>query len=108
MIKQLVIGGILWSLCLLAGAVEPAQGAEFGIVDRVDFNASALVVDDMYYPMALNIKVFDVKGKEANRYTFKVGQKIMFTINAASGVRQLDEVWLMPADAERPVDGDDD
>ena len=85
-------------------------GAEkqFGVIDSVDLQSNSLVIDDWYYTMALDMKVYDRRGDKVNRYYFKQGQKVQFTVNNPdTETPQLKAVWVLPDSAVRPRDDDD-
>ncbi|TQV71199.1 hypothetical protein FKG94_20150 [Exilibacterium tricleocarpae] len=95
---------------ILATAVIPFARADevamvpFGIVDRVDYDKeNALVIDDRYYRMALNMVVKDRRGATVTRFALKQGQKVRFRVMTnAGGTRQVDQIWILPDRTERP------
>lgn len=97
-------------ICVLFVSVDlyAVELKEFGVVDRVDLAGSALVIDDQYYTMALNMRVFDRRGDEVNRHYLKKGQKLNFMLKGGgSEVQQLDQIWVLPDNASRPSEEDD-
>lgn len=52
-----------------------------GILDDISFERSTLVIDDRVFKMALNFKVYDLSGHKVNRYSLKLGQKLVYTFN---------------------------
>ena len=73
---------------------------EFGIIDRVDYDKeNAVVINDFYAPMALNLKVIDQRGVTVTRYALKKSQKVRFNITDSG---QVDQIWLLPDNATPP------
>lgn len=94
---------IFMLLCLVASSFGWASDDADGL-GRVDFvvdNYQGLVIDDSSFAFALSAKVFDLKGKESNRYLVKPGDIVRFHIAVgANGYNQLTHVWLMPANTD--------
>lgn len=67
-----------------------------GRVDYVSAEYLDMVIDDSVFTFALNMKVFDTKGRAVNRYALKPGAKVKYQfIREPSGQRQLSNVWIL-------------
>ena len=85
------IGILLSCSCALA-----QEDSNVGNIDYVNPEYLDLVIDDSVYTFALNVKVFDAKGREANRYALRPGSKVKFEFTRSpNGDNQLSHVWLI-------------
>ncbi|MGI1678802.1 MAG: hypothetical protein K6L75_08730 [Cellvibrionaceae bacterium] len=69
-------------------------------LDAIYFDQSALVVDDTYYKMDLNMKVIASDGKGINKKLLKEGQKIIvkFSKYRAGQYQQIEEIQVVQQD----------
>ncbi len=99
MIKYIVnITSVLVMSCLFSLSVDAADARIYAQVDRVDYQRAEVVLDDQYFQIALNIKVFDEFEKQTTIYGIKRGRAVYYT--AVDG--KVNQVWLLPADSVRP------
>ena len=67
-----------------------------GRIDYVSSEYLDMVIDDSVFTFALNMKVFDGKGRTVNRYALKPGAKVKYQfVREPSGQRQLSNVWIL-------------
>lgn len=67
-----VVIGLLCALSIQVNAVE-LIGDTRGELEYIYHDQQMVVIQDQAYRMALNLKVFDVKGKLVNRFALKEG-----------------------------------
>ncbi|BFM10422.1 hypothetical protein R50072_05750 [Simiduia litorea] len=81
-----------------ANIVSADEGAETetGRIDYVSSEYLDIVIDDSVFTFALNMKVFDTRGRTVNRYAFRPGAKVKYQfVREPSGQRQLSNVWIL-------------
>lgn len=104
MIKNLVV--LISRLLLLIGvflSTSALAEVEYGVVDAVYNQKSSIVISDSYIRMNLNMKVFDERGDESNRYGLRVGQKVKFERDERG---RAHTIWIMPKAFKFPRAGD--
>lgn len=81
---------VLVFFSLVTLVVDAGAEKVFGVIDDINHENSRIIIDDHSFKMALNFKVYDKRGKEVNRYSLKVGQKLnyIFTDNP-NGTRNI-------------------
>lgn len=89
------------AICLLAItlSVHAETNIYLGTLDDINHERSQLVIDDQVFVMALNFKVYNLKGKETNRYSLKRGQKITYSYkDGPKGGRSISSAHIRPAE----------
>ena len=86
-----------FAIMLFASTFVIAEEDEnVGKIDSVNPEYLHVVIDDSLYTFALNVKVFDVKGRPVNRYALKQGAQVRYDFNrSAKGEKQLSNVWIV-------------
>jgi hypothetical protein len=78
-------------------AVYAEESDNLGVVDGILDDYKRVVIDDGAYPLALNVKIYDVKGKSSNRYLLKEGDIVSYRFApGANGYNQVTYIQLMP------------
>lgn len=86
---------LLVTLSSFTFAVEERE--KFGILDYIDHSESSLIINDNAVKMALNFKVYDLRGNEVNRYSLKTGQNLVYTVVPGSnGLKNITKAWIKP------------
>lgn len=102
--KAKVTGCIGLALLFSTQSVYAGVKKVFAVVDRIDHQKAEVVLDDQYFPLALNLKVIDVGGKQTSLYAIKTGSKLYYALKND----KVTDVWLLPAGATRPAEEPDD
>lgn len=90
---------LLATLSPLSFAVEERE--RFGVLDYIDHSESSLIINDSSVKMGLNFKVYDLRGREVNRYSLKVGQNLVYTVvPGSSGSKNITKAWIKPTGYE--------
>ena len=101
-VKKLLTLSVIVYFLIQTASVTAAEGDyRYGVLDSVQHENTALVIDDNYLPMALNLKVIDHRGKSVNRYSLIKGQKLKYLVGGG-----IMEIWILPNDFVFPVVND--
>lgn len=103
LMKTTIRFAMCW-LLLASTSLYAAVEKYFAVVDRVDHQKAEIVLDDQFFPLALNLKVIDVGGKQTSLYAIKTGSKLYYALTN----NKVSDVWLLPAGTARPVEDLDD
>lgn len=92
---------------LFGFSLNVSSEEEFAVVDGVNSTSGSVVLDDTFFKLALDVKVFDKNKARTTIYALKTGQKVLFS-SLVSGKRAfIKEVYILPASAKRSDYADD-
>lgn len=89
---------IFATIILLLSAFSMAQESSVyeGTIDGLDEKYQFIVIDDGSFPLALNLKVKDHRGREVNRYALKPGLKVRYEYSVgANGYNQISSLYIL-------------
>lgn len=91
--------GVLFSSLVLAETNSAENIKSEGYLSRVDLTRSEIVIGDTLYNLALNLKVFDRKGKAVGRYALKEGLQVSFEWGFRNETYQVDKIKIVKKNA---------
>lgn len=68
-----------------------------GKIDRVDVNASEIVVNDRRFVLSPSLRVYGQTGALASSDALRHGVSIGFNAAKQANVFQISEIWIMPS-----------
>lgn len=93
---------------LLLASLSIAAERHFGTVNAVDGKYQSIVIDDSVFPFALNMKVYDAKGREVNRYALKAGMEVSYEFQVgANGYNHITVISIGSRGLKSKEQGDD-
>lgn len=100
-VRYLLSGSFILLATLSSFTFAVEEREKFGNLDYIDHSESSLIINDNAVKMALNFKVYDLRGNEVNRYSLKTGQKLVYTVvSGSNGSKNITKAWIKPIDYE--------
>jgi hypothetical protein len=87
--------------CAAFAQAESKAVYQYGTVDAIYHQDSAVVIGDIYYRLRLDLKVYDYRGDKVNRYSLRQGQKVAFVVDSKADLVTY-EIRIKPSDFKFP------
>ncbi|PCK03655.1 MAG: hypothetical protein COA42_20190 [Alteromonadaceae bacterium] len=94
---------VLFSVDAYAAKHEPGL---VGVLDAVYLKDNAVVVDDRYYKLTLNVKIVDASNKTFSRFGLKQGKKVRYLLDAKRNRRAIEKLVVLPDSYVIPDDSE--